>query len=93
MSAQKKTDIERAPRNVEPGVQPCELVKNILEKGSWPLCSAAEVPRNQKHPQIPLISTKQRDCNYNLSREGGKQSEKIIALKEQITGPTIVCEK
>lgn len=92
MSAQKKTDIERAAWNCEPGDQSCELVKNILEKGSWPLWSAAEVPRNQKHPQIPLISTKQGDYNNNLSREGGKQSEKIIALKEQITGSPIVCE-
>lgn len=72
----KKPDIERAAWNCEPGDQPCELQKNILGKGSWPLWSATQAPRNQKHTQIPLISTKQGDCNNNFSCEGGKQSEK-----------------
>lgn len=40
--------------------------RNILEKCSWPLWSTAVVPRNQKHPEIPPISTKPRDCKGNL---------------------------
>ena len=42
-------------------------IRNILEKCSW-------VPKYQRHPEIPSISTKPRNCNSNLSSGKVKNS-------------------